>query len=41
MTTDDGEVAGVVLGRVFLLIGGLVFFIDDDESEVDDRREDR
>ena len=37
---DDGDVAGVVAGRFFLLVGGLVFFVDDDEADVLERGED-
>ncbi len=40
MTADDGEVTGVILGWVFLFVGGFVFFIDDDEAEVLDGSED-
>jgi len=39
VATNDGEVACVVFRRVFLFVGGLVFFIDDDEAQVDDRGE--
>ena len=34
MATDDGEIAGVVFGWVFLFVGRFVFFIDDDETGV-------
>ena len=37
---DNGEVAGVVLGWVFLLVSCFVFFIDNDESEIGKRGED-
>lgn len=37
---DNGEVAGVVLGWVFLLVSWFVFFIDNDESEIGKRGED-
>ena len=37
----DGDVAGVVARRFFLLVGGVVLFVDDDEREIGDRREDR
>jgi len=40
MAADDGEVAGVVFGRVLLFIGGFVFLIDDDESGIFDGGED-
>ena len=35
----DGDVAGVVVGGLVLLVGGLVFFVDDEEAEGADRRE--
>ena len=34
MAANDGEVPGVVFGWVFLFVGGLMFFIDDDEAGV-------
>ena len=37
---NDGNIAGVVAGRFLLLVGGLVFFIDDDEPDVFERGED-
>jgi len=37
---DDGDVAGVVAGCFFLLIGVFVFLVDDDEAERFDRGED-
>lgn len=40
MATNDGEVAGVVFGWVFLFVGWLVFFVYDDESGVFDGGED-
>jgi hypothetical protein len=35
-----GNVAGVVARRFFLLVGGVVFFVDDDQGEIGDRGED-
>ena len=35
------DVARVIPRRFLLFIGGLVFFIDDDEAEIFERREDR
>jgi len=40
VAADDGEVTGVILWRVFLFVGGFVFFIDDDEAGVFYRGED-
>ena len=31
---EDGDVAGLVAGDVFLLVGGFVLLIDDDEAEI-------
>jgi hypothetical protein len=36
----DGGVAGVVAWRFFLLVGSVVFLVDDDEGEVGDGSED-
>ncbi len=36
-----GDVAGVVARRFFLLVRGIVFFVDDDQREIGDRGEDR
>ena len=36
----DGNVAGVVARRFFLLVGGVLLFVDDDQSEIGHRRED-
>ena len=38
--TDHGEIAALIFGRVFLLVGILVFFIDHDEPEVGEGSED-
>ncbi len=40
VAANDGEIPGVVFGRVFLFVGGFVFFIDDDETGVLEGRED-
>ena len=40
MAADDGEVSGVILWWVFLFVGRLVFFVDDDEAGVFDGGED-
>jgi hypothetical protein len=40
VASNDGDVARLVSGHLLLLVGGLVFFIDDDESEVGERGED-
>lgn len=37
---EDGDVASVVAGRVFLFIGIFVFFVDEDEAEVGEGSED-
>ena len=36
-----GNIAGVIARRFFLLVGGVVLFVDDDEREIGDRRKDR
>ena len=40
VAADNGEVAGVVFGWVFLLVGWFMFFIDNNESEIGERGED-
>jgi hypothetical protein len=40
VAADDGEVTGVILRWVFLFVGGLVFFIDNDEAGVVEGGED-
>jgi hypothetical protein len=40
LAADDGHVAGVVAGGFLLLVGVLVFLVDDDEAERFDRGED-
>lgn len=37
---DNGEVAGVVLGWVFLLVSWFVFLIDNDKAKIGKRGED-
>ena len=39
--THDGQVPSVVADAFFLLVGGVVLFVHDDEPEVADRRKDR
>ena len=34
MSHETGEAEGGITGRVFLIIGGLVGFVDDDETEI-------
>ena len=41
LRAHDRDVARVITRRFLLLVGGLVFFIDDDQSEVFERRENR
>ena len=36
---NDGDIASVVARRLLLFIGSLVFFIDHDQSEIYERRE--
>ena len=36
----DGDIARVIARRFLLLVGGLVFFIDHDQAEIFERRED-
>ena len=38
---DDGDIASVITRRFLLFVGGLVFFIDHDEAEIFERRENR
>ena len=40
LRAHDGDIARVVARRFLLLVGSLVLFIDHDESEVFERRED-
>ena len=41
LRAHDGDIARVIARRFLLLVGSLVFLIDDDEPEVRQRREDR
>ena len=41
LRADNGDVARVITRSFFLFVSRLVFFVDNDESEVLQRREDR
>jgi hypothetical protein len=41
LRSDNSDIARVISGRFFLFVCRFVFFIDNDESEIFQRREDR
>ena len=41
LRAHDGDIARVIARRFFLFVGGLVFFIDDNQPEIFQRREHR
>src|ERR1700732_768784 len=40
LSSDNGQIAGVIARCFFLFVGGLVFFVDHDQTKTLNRRED-